>query len=979
MPKLLQPDPSLIKPRQPSPTHDRALDALAEGTPAELRNDLVRLVGEAQVLSRPIDLVRFAGDASPYRFFPKAVVLARDLKDVSAIFGYSRKTKIPVTIRAAGSSLSGQAQGDGILLEARRYWTGWTIEDEGRRMRVRPGTVLFRANLALAPYGYRLGPDPASKSVCTLGGVIANNSSGMCCGTTQNSYKTIESLTFMLPSGTVIDTAAPDAEQVFAEREPALAQGLLEIKKEIEANKDLVARLKRKYSIKNTCGYHMEAFLDGTTPLSIFRRLLIGSEGTLAFIAEGVFATVREEKYRLTGFPIFTDMYAAAAAVAPFVKHNAAAVELFDRASLRAVEGKPGVPERWRNLPEGAAGLLVEFQAASPEALVETEKAMNELISRLSLAEPVEFTRDPQVAGKLWSVRAGLLPSVGGARPSGTSMIIEDVCFSPERLADGTLDMQALMARHNYDGCVFGHASAGNLHFLIAPSLNTEADVKQFDAFMKDMVALVVEKYDGSLKAEHGTGRNIAPFVEREWGPELVRHMWKLKQLCDPDNILAPGVLLSRDPEAHLQNLQTTPALEPEVDRCMQCGFCEPVCPSRNITTTPRQRIAIRREMMRQMEDSPLTRALLADYEYDAIETCAGDGTCSIACPVDINTGTLMKKFRHQEHSRSMENLAESIAHKWGAAEKAARLALKLNELSCAALGPLPAKAAISAARTLVSNEVLPSWLPIIPGPAKSELPATTREGAAAVYFTACVNRIFGNGKASSREPGLTETMVKVSARAGKPLWIPPDLAGNCCGTVWHSKGYEVGNKYMANKVAESLWRWSDGGKLPIICDATSCTYGIISEIVDYLNPENKEHHKQLTILDSVAWANDHLLPALKVNRQVSSVAIHPVCAAHHLGLVGKLQSLCSALSRKVVTPIYSTCCAFAGDRGFLHPELTRSATAEQTEELKDGNYEFYVCSNRTCELGLNLSTGQDYRSVIFLLEEVTRDVPASK
>ena len=973
MNKLFQPDPSLIEPREHPPTHDRAPDELAEGTPRWLRDDLVAILGGAQVLSRAIDLVKFASDASPYRMFPKVVVFPRDEEEVRQVFAYAKQKQIPVTIRAAGSSLSGQSQGDGILLEARRHWAGWNIEDQGGRLRVRPGTVMFRANLALAAYGYRLGPDPASGSVCTVGGVIANNASGMCCGTAQNSYKTIDSLTFLLASGLRIDTADPDAERKFAASAPALVRGLMEIKQEIEADADLVKRLRRKFRIKNTTGYHMEAFLDADTPLGIFRRLLVGSEGTLAFLAEAVFNTVPDDKHRITAFLIFPDMHAAAAAVAPFVEHGAAAVELSDRASLRAVEGKPGVPDRWRGLPETATALLVEFRESSPERLAQAERAANETLAGLTLLEPADFTKDPHIAAQRWAVRNGLLPSVGGARPSGTSLILEDVCFPPERLADGALDLQALLAKHGYKGTVFGHASAGNLHFLITPSLNTKADTERFDAFMKDIVALVVDKYDGSLKAEHGTGRNVAPFVEREWGAKLTGLMWKLKRLADPDNILAPGVLLSDDPQAHLHHLHTTPTVENEIDRCVECGYCEPVCPSRNLTTTPRQRIVLRREMMRQPEGSPVAAALLRDYEYDAIETCAGDGSCAIACPLGINTGVLMKHFRHMEHTHTQEYAAEKLAEHWGAVEKAARVALTLNEVATRVFGGLPAKGMTSAARAIVSNDLMPAWLPNIPQPAKVDLPSTERTGAAAVYFSACVNRIFGNSDASAKLPSLAQAMVAVSARAGLPLWIPDDLAGNCCATVWHSKGYADGNEYMANKVVESLWRWSDGGQLPVVCDASSCTLGITSEILDYLTMENRERHKRLTLLDSIAWANDYLLPRLKITRRVGSVVVHPVCATHHLGLSDKLNALGAALSEQSVTPIYSTCCAFAGDRGFLHPELTRSATEEQVEELKGRHFDRYVSSNRTCEIGMNLATGQDYRSVIFLLEELTR------
>ena len=718
--------------------------------------------------------MRYATDASPYRLFPKVVIIAQNVEDVRKTLAYARRCQESVTFRAAGTSLSGQAQGDGILIDVRRHWAGVEVEGGGRRLRARPGTILARANLALHPHGYRLGPDPASASACTIGGVVANNSSGMCCGTTQNSYKTLSSLSFMLPSGAFIDTAKPDAEREFAAAEPALAAGLMEIKREIEADPELTARLRKKFSIKNTTGYHMEAFLDGSTPLEIFRRLIVGSEGTLAFIAEAVFETLPDDQYRLTSFMIFPDMHAACAAVKPFVDHGAAAVELVDRASLRSVEGKPGVPERWKTLPENATGLLVEFRAPSEAARAEAERTANATLAGMSLLEPAAFTRDPALAAQFWTVRSGLLPSVGGARPPGSSFILEDVCFPPERLADGALDLQALFGKHGYEGIVFGHASAGNLHFLITPFLNDPKEIERYGAFMADVVDLVVGKYDGSLKAEHGTGRNVAPFVEREWGARLAALMWKLKRLADPENMLSPGVLLSKDPHSHLDNLQTAPIIETTVDRCIQCGFCEPVCPSRNLTTTPRQRIALRREMARQPEGSPVTGGLLADYDYDAIQTCAGDGSCSIACPVDINTGALMKHFRHLEHSLTAERVAAELAKRFGAVERAARLGMGAANGLASVLGAGAVTALTDMARAAVSKELVPQWLPNMPPAARARLPATKREGAVGVYFTACVNRIFG--RTASRERRLVS--AGGDGRSLGARWLAPVDSG---------------------------------------------------------------------------------------------------------------------------------------------------------------------------------------------------------
>src|SRR3954453_17551041 len=720
---LLAPDVRRIAPEESEAAKDRAPDELASGTPEPLRSELIDLLGPDRVLTRVIDLVRYASDASPYRMLPKAVVMARGANDVARVFPSSRASKVPLTFRAGGTSLNGQSQSDGILVDVRRHWTGVEGLDDGARARVKPGTVLGHANRVLWPHGRRLGPDPASTDIACIGGVLANNSGGMRCGIVADSYSTVQSLTFVLPSGTVIDTAAPNAAERFAEAEPELAEGLAEIRDEIRGDEQLTERIRKKFQIKNTTGYRLCAFLDADEPVEIFRRLLIGSEGTLAFIAEAVMDTVEKPSRTTVSWLHFDGIESATEPVPALVEAGGTAVELMVAPALMvASQNIAGAPQDWMELPPTSAALLVEFGAESDGELDKLVAGAEEILKEHELIKPADFTRDPERVEVSWTVREGLHGLIGRFRPPGTSLIIEDVCVPPERIAESARDIQALLQEHGFLPGVAGHTSAGNLHFMLTPDFSKEEDLERYEAFMEKLVELILSKYDGSLKAEHGTGVNMAPYVEREWGEKATELMWRVKRLADSDGVLAPGVLLNRDEGAHLRNLKTTPEIEEVATTRLECGFREPVCPSRHLTTTPRQRIVIRREMARQPKGSPVQRALVEQYEYDGIQTWAADGPCQIACPLGIDTGPLIKSFRAHEHTDKAQRQAARVAERWSSVESAARAGLRAGAFA----GPLM-RGGAGAARSLISDELVPSWPPNMPPPAPARLPETSR------------------------------------------------------------------------------------------------------------------------------------------------------------------------------------------------------------------------------------------------------------
>ncbi len=941
---------------------DRAPDSLAAGTAQPLRGELEALLGADRVLARPGDLIRYASDASPYRLFPRAVVMARDAEDVGKVLAFGREKGIPVTFRAGGTSLNGQGQSDGILVDVRRHFGGIAVEENGARARLKPGTLLGHANRVLAPHGRKLGPDPASTDIATVGGVVANNSGGMRCGVSKDSYSTVREMTFVLPSGTTIDTAASGAAESFAAAEPELVAGLEAIRDEIRADAELSERIRRKFEIKNTTGYRLCAFLDAEQPLEIFRRLLVGSEGTLAFSAEVVFETVPLPAVTTTAWVHFPSIDAAIAPVPDLVESGATAVELMIAPALiTAAWNMVGAPEEWKELPPESAVLLVEYGADGEAGLDGYVAAAGEILAVHETIRPIDFSREAEEIELSWRVREGLHGLIGKLRLPGTALIVEDVCVPPARIAEGARDLQALLGEHGFLPGVAGHASAGNLHFMLTPDFAKAEDLERYESFMGGLVELIVDKYDGSLKAEHGTGINMAPYVEREWGERATELMWRIKRLADPDGVLAPGVVLNRDDGAHLRNLKTTPEIEESATSCVECGFCEPVCPSRNLTTTPRQRIVLRREIARQPEGSPVRRALEGEFAYEALDTCAADGSCQIACPVGIDTGALVKELRQERHSERAEKSALRKARRWGVIEGASRVGLRFG-------GPLARLTKRGAA---------------LPGAAAAKLPATLHTGAAAVYVPSCTNRIFGPAAGgpisgdmdpnSSRRPWVVDAIVEVSARAGLPVWIPDDVAGSCCGLPWSSKGHDEAHRLKANEMVERLWGWSNEAALPIVIDAASCTNGVAEPGDGVLSEENAERLAKLEILDSVAWAHDRLLPWLEVSEKVGSATVHPTCATRRMGLAPRLRTLADALAEDVYVAPSATCCGFAGDRGISHPELTAAATRPQVEELEGRRFDAHLSSNRSCEIGLTRATGEPYESVLILLERLTR------
>ena len=943
--------------------------------------------------TRTIDLVAMAHDASHYLLRPHTVATPESIEQVARLLENASRTGSPVTFRSGGTSLSGQGVTDQMLVDTRAGFRDIEVLDAGARARVQPGATVRQVNARLARFGRRLGPDPASEIACTIGGVVANNSSGMACGTEQNTYQTLESMTLVLASGTTIDSASPNADEQLRLAEPELWAGLSELRERVVANPKSVESIRRLFAMKNTMGYGLNSFLDHERPIDLLVHLLVGSEGTLGWVGEAVFRTVPVAPLVTTGLLVFPSLAQAMAALPALVATGLATIELMDATSLRVAQNLPDSPTTISALTiDRHAALLIEVHAAKEVALTRGITAVDRVVATLPLAAPFFFTRESAERAALWRVRKGLYPAVAEARPSGTTAILEDVAVPVANLLPTCEGLVAMFERHGYESAViFGHAKDGNIHFLLTERFDTAEGVARYAAVTDEIVDLVLTN-GGTLKAEHGTGRIMAPFIERQYGAELTDVMRTLKALCDPAGVLNPGVIITDDEQTHLKHLKTTPTVEAEVDRCVECGYCEPTCPSRGVTLTPRQRIVVRRELAaaEARGDNAMVEALLVDEPYESVQTCAVDGLCAIACPVNINTGDLVRRLRSEGRAPG-RGLWNAAANQWGATTRIASLALTVADALPTAL----LRGASSAARAVLGADVVPRYESGLPrgGARRSRLvdaSAAVRGSSAAapsadtvpiaIFVPACVGTMFGPEGADRGDEaaGATAALLTLCERAGVTLIVPEGIDGLCCGTPWKSKGHTAGYASMRERVRAAVAGLRSDGELdeliaslPIVSDAASCTEGFAG-LLQTTDPEPAR------VIDSVTFAAETLLPRLTILHRQGRVAVHPTCSTEDLGATGALVAIARAVADEAVVPEAWGCCAFAGDRGMLHPELTAAATADEVADLKrlsaeGGEFDHAVSANRTCELGMSRATGIPYVHVLELLESATR------
>ena len=928
--------------------------------PAAFVRDAERLIPQDRRFTDALSTLAFGTDASFYRLIPKLVIRVESEDEVVELLRLARRDQVSVTFRAAGTSLSGQAISDSVLIVLGDNWNGKEIRGQGRQIRLQPGVIGAQANAWLAPFGRKIGPDPASINACKIGGIVANNASGMCCGTAQNTYHTLAGLRVVLADGTRVDTEDANNVAAFRQSHAPLLEQLATLARETRANPELAAKIRHKYRLKNTTGLSLNALVDFDDPLDILSHLLVGSEGTLGFISSVTYDTVIDHPNKASALIVFPDVETCCNAVTVLKSQPVSAVELLDRRSLRSVQDKPGMPAFVQQLSANACALLIESRAATSTLLHEQLAQIMASMAAFPVEKQVDFTEDPVENAKLWAIRKDTFPAVGAVRKTGTTVIIEDVTFPVEQLAIGVNRLIELFDKHHYDEAIlFGHALEGNLHFVFTQGFNNPEEVARYQAFMDDVAQLVAVEFGGSLKAEHGTGRNMAPFVELEWGSDAYQLMWQLKRLLDPQGILNPDVVLSEDPHIHLKHLKPMPAADEIVDKCIECGFCEPVCPSKGLTLSPRQRIVIWRDIQAKKRAGIDTLELEKAYAYQGIDTCAATGLCAQRCPVGINTGELVKKLR----ARSARNVktADWLGNHFATTLQGARFMLHAANGARMLLGA-PRLGKISAALTKASKGRVPLWTNAMPQPERAIRlsPAVKDARPRVVYLAACVSRVMGPAAGDSEQISLLDKTRGLLEKAGYQVVFPDDMDSLCCGQPFASKGYAEQAEHKRQELIGALLHASRGGLDPVYCDTSPCTLRLVQDLKE----------SRLDLYDPVRFIRTHLVDKLSFTPQAAPIAVHVTCSTQHLGESQALIDIARLCSTQVVIPEGIHCCGFAGDKGFTTPELN----AHSLRTLKDAvqHCSEGISTSRTCEIGLSQHGGIDYHGLVYLVDRVT-------
>lgn len=899
-------------------------------------------------------------EASCYRYIPELVISVENEFEVMKAIELSKEFNTPLCFRAAGTSLSGQAACKDILviLNLPLNWQNIKLKNNDSIF-LDCGVIGSNANVALKKFHKKIGPDPASINAAFIGGIVANNSSGMCCGVRDNSYNTLKSIRVILSDGALLATNNPDNVANFLKSHSKMIKEIMQLREEILADKELLNLIKRKYKIKNTTGYSLNALIDFEDPIEIISHLFVGSEGTIGFISQVELLCVDDRQFKACALLFYNDILEASRIIETLVSLGKiiTSAEIMDYASLSAAQKFEGMPKVISEIKEGNACILIQSESDNLDSLHKQIEIIKESISYLPSCLPIYFSAEANEYESWWKIRKGLFPIAASSKRKGDSVIIEDICFEIKDLGMGILAIQKLFKKYKFkNAIIFGHALEGNIHFIITPNLKNE--FLNFAAFVEEM-SIVVANFGGSIKAEHGTGRMIAPFVELEWGAKAYAINKKIKNIFDPMNLFNPDVIISNDKDIFKKNIKELNEVEDFIESCIECGFCERACPSNGLTLTPRQRIALQREIAR-LKDEPLGIELKEKAKYFLVETCATCSMCEELCPVGINAGTIASNFNIAKQGIVTKGIAKYIYNNFNASLEKAKFSLNI----ASKINSENKKNMSFKAKKIIKS--IPVIREVMPLSNKFELKNKTLNVDSksktlqvdAIYFSSCLNRTFAPPKETKDCRSLQEVVENLCFKAKVKIYYPLELKNMCCGKAFAN--FPKIKEENLKKNIDILKNLSENFKIPIIFDHGACSLEGYKELTKY----------KFKVMDLSYFLLNFVAPKLEIKKSNENIGLYTMCSSKKMGLENvmlELAKLCT--DGEILIDSKTSCCGFAGYKGFFTPELNIHATKSISKFYNENYTKIGFSNSSTCELGLNEATKFSWQHIAYFLD----------
>jgi FAD/FMN-containing dehydrogenase/Fe-S oxidoreductase len=814
---------------------------------------LQQAVAPARVLSDFSAITAYSIDAGIYKIPPQAIVLIESENDMEKVLAYARKHKVPLTARSGGTNLTGNAIGEGIILEFSRYNRILETRYNEKWARVEPGVVYAELNSRLARNRWMFAPDPSSGEVCKIGGMLGNNSAGahaLKYGTVKDNVLEME---LLLASGNRISareyTLDDPAFKILLKDNPPLA-GVLKL---IQENIPLILEKKKKVS-KNSSGYNLFALAEGLqNGLFPLHQLFIGSEGTLALTIEAKIKLVSCPVQTGTALIYFKSLFEMSQAVQELLKLAPSALEMMDRNTLNLVgRHRFGIPA------DAEALLLVEFD----ESVNRKMEKVRLVMANYPLSAPMAEAYDPEKQAGLWKARKAINPALYqyDARKKPIHFV-DDVVVPVDRIPELIPYLEKMFEEKNVAVAIYGHIGDGNAHINPLLDLNDPEDFSKMVFLYQEIHNAVLSRFNGSLCGEHGDGRVRAEFLKALYGPELYALFQDVKRLLDPDNILNPGVKLSDTPFTEMIDY------ERYAKSCATCGKCNAVCPVYDAAG----------------EESNGARGWFhiltaQDYSYEkagrVVEACLNCKSCRSACPAGIDVSELILKkraehpnpvakaiFSFQARERLFKVFLKGVA--WTQPFWDNRIGRMLIEfISIPLLGKLAPTARIPAEMTLprFSKKHL-----------RERYAELTGSNSPVAYFHGCAANYFNDG--------VGDSIIRLLRRNGIEPALPPQ---RCSGTPIQTYGLIDQVKENALFNIESLSRFEK-----VITGCASCT--LMLKEYSSLFPEGENHGRAVRLASKIVHISEFILRDLRLQvpetgRVKKKVTYHSSC---HLRAAG--------------------------------------------------------------------------------------------